>query len=119
MRLLRGNTLLPRNVERHQWVSRYCRIKALLNVAGLIILSHAEPKLNGRGDFLMSKTLSTIVESFFNERKVTVMDSGPLPSRRKIMIRAVAVPAAVRLLNLGGLKNGKKINGDGESKQGL
>lgn len=47
------------------------------------------------------------------------MDSGPLPSRSKIMIRAVAVPAAVRLLNLGGLKNGKKINGDGESKQGL
>lgn len=96
MRLLRGNTLLPRNVQRHQWVSKYCRIKALLNVAG-IILSHAELKLNGRGDFLMSKILSTLVGVFY-ERKVTVMDSGPLPSKKKIMIRAVAVPTAVRLL---------------------
>jgi len=29
-------TLLPKNIERCQWVNRYYRIKVLLNVAGLI-----------------------------------------------------------------------------------
>lgn len=28
--------LLPKNIERCQWVNRYCRIKVLLNVAGTI-----------------------------------------------------------------------------------
>ena len=33
MRLLYGHTLLPKNVERHQWVNRNNRIKVIFNVA--------------------------------------------------------------------------------------
>ncbi len=34
MRLLYGDTLLPRNVQRRQWVNRNHRLKVVFNVAG-------------------------------------------------------------------------------------
>lgn len=41
------HTLLPRNVERRQWVNRYYRIKVLSNVAELNS-SHARAKAQRR-----------------------------------------------------------------------
>jgi len=51
--------LLPKNIERCQWVNRYCRIKALLNVAG-IFQSYIVLKLNERYNILVA-----VVQSLF------------------------------------------------------
>ena len=84
--------LLPRNVERRQWVSRYYRIKVLLNVADNIhreygclcsTLYSAKTQRVESVLFGSLKISSLIVERFFiltTFKEVIGMDDGPASS---------------------------------------
>lgn len=47
--------LLPKNVERRQWVNRNDRIKVFLNVAGKVPMLYSAKTRRGRGSWLFNE----------------------------------------------------------------
>ena len=75
------HTLLPRNVERRQWVNRYYRIKVLSNVAELSNSSHVRAKTQRSGKVCQANALALYTRGFFFRQKQKTgggkMDAGP------------------------------------------